>query len=148
MNKLSQLVALVKKRKRRGRGGDKGGTSGRGHQGQGSRSGGSVGIIFEGGQMPLTRRLPKRGFSNAPFKKIFTIFNVNQLNEKYNDGETVSRESLIEKGLMSSQNSALIKILGQGVLEKKLIIYADAASKSALQIIEKCGGKVHITQEM
>jgi large subunit ribosomal protein L15 len=147
MNNLSQLKALVKKRKRIGRGGDKGGTSGRGHQGQGSRSGGSVGIIFEGGQMPLTRRLPKRGFTNAPFKKIFEIINIVQISNIFADGEIISRENLIEKGLIS-RRAKLVKLLGNGILEKKLSIHVDAVSKSAQQAIEKNGGKVHLTKEM
>ncbi|MGC2310168.1 MAG: 50S ribosomal protein L15 [Candidatus Babeliaceae bacterium] len=148
MHKLSQLPASGKKRKRVGRGGDKGGTSGRGHQGQGSRSGGSVGIIFEGGQMPLTRRLPKRGFSNNPFRKIFEIINLGQLNEKFAAGQTISREALIEKGLISGKSKVLVKLLGNGVVEKQFIVHVDAVSKSAVQAIEKHGGKVLLNQEM
>ena len=145
---LNNLTSSGKKRKRIGRGGDRGGTSGRGHQGQGSRSGGSVGIIYEGGQMPLTRRLPKYGFNNSVFRKEFTIVNIDQLNNFFNDGDTVSIQQLVEKRILKSNDSRPLKILGHGSLTKKLFVRAHACSKSAEEAIKKCGGEIILTQEM
>ncbi len=142
---FNSLVALVKKRKRVGRGGSRGGTSGRGHKGQKARSGGGVGISFEGGQMPLARRLPKRGFSNAPFKTIYEVINIERLNALFEHGQTVTKELLYEKGIISK--NVLVKILGRGVLDKQLIIYADAFSKSAEEIITQKGGLIHRIKE-
>ena len=96
--------------------------------------------------MPLYRRIARRGFSNARFKKEFSIFNLKQLEEKYADGETVNRESLKAKGLLS-KNKTLIKILGDGDITKKLNIDVDKVSASAKEKIEKVGGSVKVAEE-
>lgn len=144
---LNKRESLVKKRKRVGRGGSRGGTAGRGMKGQKCRSGGSIPVHFEGGQMPLTRRLPKHGFSNARFAKEWVVINLGRLNEMFDDGQEVNRALLIERGVIGSKSAALIKILGNGALTKRLIIEADAASKSALESIKKQGGEVRLIGE-
>jgi len=141
---LDNRVGLVKKRKRVGRGGSRGGTSSRGMKGQKCRSGGGVGVLFEGGQMPLARRMPKRGFCNTFFKTPIAIVNLDQLNYFFEDGTEVTREALIGSGLLSVRNSGNIKILGKGSLEKNLKVHANAFSKSAAEAIVKCGGEVHV----
>ena len=140
-------MILKKKRKRVGRGGSQGGTSGRGHKGQRARSGGKSGIraSFEGGQMPLSRRLPRRGFTNV-FKKNFVLVNLNDLDRHFGDNEIVDRNSLIEKGLITKRDRALIKVLSNGELNKKLTVNADAFSKSAIDNIVKTGGKAQISE--
>lgn len=144
---LNSLTKIVKKRKVVGRGGSRGGTSGKGHKGQRARSGGYQGkIAFEGGQMPLTRRIPKRGFNNSVFKQVFEIVNLDRLNEVYNEGDLVNRDSLFSKGVIKNTRKALIKILGSGSLDKKLIIHADAFSESAKREIANKGGEVHLTK--
>ncbi len=155
MFRLDTLTPLVKKRKRVGRGGSRGGTSGRGHKGQKARTSGTVRPGYEGGQMPLYRRLPKRGFSNAIHQAQFDVVNLNQLENKFQDGEVVNRASLIEKGIIKAHHSKeglvtkgfFIKVLGEGELKKKLTVHADAFSKKALEAIEKVGGKAAINQE-
>lgn len=125
-----------------GRGtGSKGRTSGRGHDGQNSRSGGGTRPGFEGGQMPLYRRIARRGFSNYPFKKEYTVVNVSNLEGKFKDGEVVSEETLREKGLLKGKNS-LVKILGNGELKVKLDVQVDKVTSSARDKIVKAGGKV------
>ena len=114
-------------------------TCGRGHKGQKSRSGGGVRPGFEGGQMPLHRRLPKRGFNNVQFQDKIAIVNVGQLNKKFEDDATVDEKALRAAGLVSGRCDA-IKILGQGDLEKKLKIVVDAVSASARANVEKAGG--------
>ena len=114
-------------------------TCGRGHKGQKSRSGGGVRPGFEGGQMPLHRRLPKRGFNNVQFQEKIAIVNVGQLNKKFEDDATVDEKALRAAGLVSGRCDA-IKILGQGELEKKLKIVVDAVSASARAKVEKAGG--------
>lgn len=146
MLQLHNLRRAVKKRKRVGRGGSRGGTAGRGHKGQSARSGGSVGIIFEGGQMPLSRRLPKRGFSNAPFKDTYEVINIDRLNVLFADGQTVSKAALVERGIIHKDSK--LKILGRGTLDKKLIVEVDAISQSAREAVEKSGGKVKLTKEI
>ena len=116
-------------------------TSGRGHKGQKSRSGGGVRPGFEGGQMPLHRRLPKKGFSNVQFRDKVAIVNLSQLNEKFEEGATVSEKALREAGLVSGKCDA-IKVLGQGDLDRKLTVVVDAASASARAKIEAAGGSV------
>ncbi|MFP6884892.1 MAG: 50S ribosomal protein L15 [Roseibacillus sp.] len=116
-------------------------TCGRGHKGQKSRSGGGVRPGFEGGQMPLHRRLPKKGFSNVQFRDKIAIVNVSQLNQKFEDGATVNEKVLREAGLVTGRCDA-IKILGQGDLERKLTVVTDAVSASARTKIEKAGGTV------
>jgi len=146
MTTLSTLVATEKKRKRIGRGGSRGGTAGRGYKGQKARSGAHIGVLFEGGQMPLHRRLPKRGFSNARFADEFEVINLDRLELSFENGAEVTKVALHEKGLIS-RATVLVKILGSGNLSKKLIVHADASSKSAAQAIAKLGGEVRVTKE-
>ncbi len=146
MISLHNRAALSKKRKRVGRGGSRGGTSGRGHQGQGSRSGGNVGVAFEGGQMPLTRRIPKRGFNNASFQKSYELVNLAYLELAFQDGQEVTRAVLVEKGAIKGQKGTLLKILGKGTLTKKITVQADAFSATAREAIEKVGGAVVIRE--
>lgn len=132
-----------KSRKRLGRGhaSGTGKTAGKGHKGQNARSGGGVRLGFEGGQTPIARRLPKRGFTNFT-RKEFAIVNVESLN-KFDNGVEVTPELLIETGLVKKELDG-IKILGQGELEKKLVVKANKFSKSAVAVIEKAGGKVEV----
>ncbi|AEI14169.1 ribosomal protein L15 [Flexistipes sinusarabici DSM 4947] len=132
-----------KNRKRRGRGGSSGlgTTSGRGHKGQKARSGGGVRPGFEGGQMPITRRLPKRGFNNSKFAKTVEIVNLSDIDIKYADGETVNRETLVEKRLIKG-NKDLIKVLGEGDFSKKLTFDVDKVSGSAEEKIKKAGSEL------
>ena len=125
----------------RGSSSGRGTTAGRGNKGQQSRSGGKVYVGFEGGQMPLYRRIAKRGFSNYPFRKDYEIFNLRDIEIRYENGETVNRESLIAKGLLKKVNS-LTKLLGDGNITKKLTIDVDKVSASAKEKIEKAGGTV------
>ena len=118
-----------------------GSTAGKGNKGQQSRSGGKVYVGFEGGQMPLYRRIARRGFSNYWFKKEYAIVNLAELDAKYSDGETVNRESLILKGIVG-KSEKLIKVLGNGDISKKLDVSVDKISSSAKEKIEKAGGKV------
>lgn len=142
---LNELTSLVRKRKRIGRGGSRGGTCGKGHKGQKARSGGSVNPRFEGGQMPLTRRLPKRGFSNCPFKTVYEIVNLGRLDKYFDEGATINKQTLKESGII--KGNGLIKILADGELNKKLLVYVDAISKTAHDAILNKGGEVHITKE-
>ncbi len=125
----------------RGIGSGLGKTSGRGHKGQKARSGGGKGPGFEGGQTPLYRRLPKRGFKNI-FKVEYTVVNVGALNG-FQDGATVTPESLSEAGIISGLKQP-IKILGDGKLEKKLVVKAHKFSRSAVESIEELGGKAEV----
>ena len=138
----------------RGTGSGRGSTAGKGNKGQKSRSGGKTYAGFEGGQMPLYRRLAHRGFSNYPFKKSFQIVNLGEINKRYNEGETVDEASLFEKGLIkrtgksgSKISYSPIKILGNGDLTKKLIFKIGGAdnecaiSGSAKEKIKKSGGE-------
>lgn len=119
-------------------------TCGRGHKGQKSRSGGGVRPGFEGGQMPLHRRLPKKGFSNVRFRDKIAIVNVSQLNDRFEDGATVNEQALRDAGLLKGRLDA-IKVLGNGDLERKLTVVADAVSGSAREKIEKAGGSVEVS---
>jgi large subunit ribosomal protein L15 len=125
----------------RGQGSGHGTTAGRGNKGQQSRSGGKTYPGFEGGQMPLYRRLAHRGFSNYPFKKAYQIVNLSEIEAKYDAGETVSPETLLAKGLVK-RAVGLIKILGDGELTKKLQFAVDKVSASAKEKIEKAGGSI------
>ena len=116
-------------------------TSGKGHKGQQARSGGKVYAGFEGGQMPLYRRVAKKGFSNYPFKKEFYVVNLAMLETKYSDGETVNKESLMQKGLLR-KGSLYVKVLGTGDITKKLTVDVDKISASAKEKIEKAGGTI------
>ena len=130
------------KRKGRGTGSGLGKTAGRGHNGQNARSGGGVRIGFEGGQMPLIRRLPKRGFTNV-FKKQFNEINVADLN-RFENGTEISAEFLKEQGFIKKIEKDGIKILGNGNLEKSLTIKAHKFTKAAIEKIEAAGGKVEV----
>lgn len=145
---LSAPLGANKKPKRVGRGSSSGlgTTAGKGNKGQQSRSGGKTYVGFEGGQMPLYRRVAIRGFSNYPFKKEYVCINVEQLDAKYNDGETVNKESLVAKGFISSKKTALVKVLGNGDIKKKLTVEVDKVSESAKAKIEKAGGSVKATE--
>lgn len=125
----------------RGHGSGNGKTAGRGQKGQKSRSGGKVRVGFEGGQMPLYRRLPKRGFKNRNSKEIVGI-NVDALN-RYEDGAVVTVETMIETGLVSNPRDG-VKILGNGEVTKKLTVKANAFSESAKAKIEAAGGTVEV----
>ncbi|MDA3958477.1 50S ribosomal protein L15 [Oceanispirochaeta sp.] len=125
----------------RGHGAGTGKTSGRGHKGQNSRSGGNVRPGFEGGQMPLYRRVAARGFSNYMFKKTAVPVNLFLLEKNYSDGEIVSMKTLLEKGLIKKSEKS-IKILGNGELSKKLDVQIEKVSAGAVEKIEKAGGKV------
>lgn len=144
LHTLSPAKGSKKNTKRKGRGTATGQskTGGRGQDGQKSRSGGGVRLGFEGGQMPLARRLPKRGFSNYPFKKEYTIVNVEALNV-FDDNTVVTPELLIEKGIIRKVLSG-VKILGEGELEKTLTVRVNKVSKSAEEKIVAHGGKVEV----
>ena len=141
---LSAPQGANKKPKRVGRGSSSGlGTpAGKGNKGQQSRSGGKTYVGFEGGQMPLYRRIARKGFSNYPFKKEYVCINVELLETKFNDGETVNKASLIEKGFISSKSNSMVKVLGNGEITKKLTVEVDKVSASAKEKIEKAGGSV------
>ena len=128
-------------RKGRGNGSGNGKTAGRGQKGQWARSGGGVRVGFEGGQMPLTRRIPKRGFHNI-FAKPLEAVNVSAL-EKFEDGAVVDAQALLEKGILSKCQYG-VKILGKGSISKKLTVRASAFSASAKEKIEAVGGKVEV----
>ncbi len=140
---LSPAEGSTKKPKRKGRGTGSGlgKTAGRGHKGQKSRSGGGVRPGFEGGQMPLTRRIPKRGFTNV-FAKVYSEVNVAQL-EVFEPDTVVTPELLKEKGIIKKLNDG-VKILGNGELSKKLTVKAHKFSKAAQEKIEAAGGKAEV----
>src|SRR5215203_962569 len=115
-------------------------TSGKGHKGQKARSGGSIRLGFEGGQMPLIRRIPKRGFNNEVFKTKFAVVNLRDLNH-FDNGATVDEAALLEAGFIRKPYHQ-VKILGTGELTKKLTIVANKASESAKAAIEKAGGSL------
>lgn len=130
------------KRLGRGIGSGLGKTSGKGHKGQWARSGGGVRIGFEGGQMPLARRLPKTGFDNA-WKKVYTTVNVDVF-EAFDDGAVVTAEILLGAGLISKIKPYGLKVLGDGILTKNLTVKAAKFTKSAVEKIEKAGGKAEV----
>ena len=144
LHELEKNIGATHKRKivGRGRGSGLGKTSGKGHKGQNARSGGGVRAIFEGGQTPLYRRLPKRGFNNYEFATKYAIINVSDLN-RFEDGTVVSPALLKEVGLVKKQLDG-IKVLGNGILEKKLTIQAHKFSKTALEKIEASGSKFEV----
>lgn len=144
LNELKYNEGSKKDIKRLGRGSSSGTgkTSGRGENGQKSRSGGGVRIGFEGGQLPLYRRLPKRGFSNAMFKKTYAVINVSDLN-MFDEGTEVTPELLFEMGIIKKQLSG-IKVLGNGEIEKKLTVRAHKFSDIAKEKIEAAGGKAEV----
>ncbi len=140
--KPAEGATFTRKRVGRGTSSGLGKTSGKGHKGQNARSGGGVRQGFEGGQLPLFRRLPKRGFTNAMFKTEYAVINLSDLN-KFEDGATVSPELLKEMGLVKKQLDG-IKVLGNGKLEKKLVVKAHKFSNVAKEQIEKLGGKAEV----
>jgi large subunit ribosomal protein L15 len=125
----------------RGASGRRGATAGRGDKGQKSRSGGNVKPGFEGGQMPLFRRIARRGFNNAKFTKSYQVLNLSEIAKRYTDGDVVNHETLIAKGLVK-RGEKRIKILGDGDLSVKLTVDVDAVSRSATDKIERAGGMV------
>ena len=145
LHDLKPTAGSKHRRKRLGRGpgsGRGGHTSTRGQKGQGSRSGSSTRPGFEGGQLPLARRLPKRGFNNKRFGTVYIPVNVESLNQ-FDDGVTVDETSLRAAGLVNGRGSG-VKILGQGELEKKLTVKANAFSASAKAAIEGKGGNCEV----
>ena len=138
----SEGAFKTSKRLGRGTGSGLGKTSGKGHKGQNARSGGGVRPGFEGGQLPLFRRLPKRGFSNAMFKVEYATINLSDL-EKFEDGAVVTPELLKEMGILKKQLSG-VKVLGNGELTKKLTVKANKFSVSAKEKIEAIGGKAEV----
>ena len=126
-------------RKGRGAGSGNGKTAGKGHKGQNARSGGGVRPGFEGGQLPLYRKLPKRGFNNARFAKVYAIVNVEALNV-FEDGAVIDLEALLAKKIIRKANDGL-KVLGSGELTKKLTVKASVFSATAKEKIEAAGGK-------
>ena len=146
LNNLKSPKGTTRNTKRIGRGQGSGwGTqSGKGDKGQKARSGGGIALGFEGGQMPIYRRLPKRGFSNAPFKKEFAVLNLSIINEKF-DNEVVNRENLLAKGLLSGREKSLpLKVLAKGEITKALTFEGITKfSKAAEEAITKAGGKIN-----
>jgi large subunit ribosomal protein L15 len=143
LNELKPAKGSTKDRKRRGRGdaSGTGGTAGRGHKGQKARSGGYHKTGFEGGQMPLQRRLPKRGFVNI-FRKEIAIVNLDQLSI-FDEKTEVTYDTLLDKGLISKAKDG-VKVLGRGELAKALTVKVTKCSKSAQQKIEAAGGRVEV----
>ena len=142
--KLHELEksTVVRKRVGRGPGSGNGKTAGKGHKGQNARSGGGVRVGFEGGQLPLFRRLSKRGFNNYNFRTVYATVNVSDLN-KFDDNTVVTPELLIESGLVTKELDG-IKVLGNGELTKKLTVKANKFSLTAKEKIEKNGGIVEV----
>lgn len=143
-HEITSMVGKHRTRRRVGRGGGsgRGKTCGRGHKGSGSRAGSTSFSLYEGGQMPLFRRLPKRGFSNYRFATHYEIVNVSQL-ERFDEGASVGVEQLSEAGLIDGLKSK-VKILGDGELTKKLEVAAHKFSKTAEQKIVGCGGTAKV----
>ena len=143
INELSPVAGSthVDKRKGRGHATGNGKTAGRGHKGQKARSGGGTRIGFEGGQMPLARRIPKRGFNNI-FAKPLEAINVSAL-DKFEDGAVVDAQALLDAGVLSKCEYG-VKILGNGEITKKLTVKASAFSESAKEKIEAAGGKAEV----
>ena len=144
MQDLSPAVGARTSKKRLGRGigSGLGKTSGKGHKGQWARSGGGVRPRFEGGQMPLARRLPKVGFDNR-WKKVYNVVNLGDL-ERFEDGAVITVESLKEAGVISKIEPYGLKVLGGGELTKKVVVKAAKFSKAAAEKLEKVGGKAEV----
>lgn len=147
IHEITEKAGRYRKRRRVGRGvgSGRGKTCGRGHKGARSRSGasGSIRASAEGGQMPLFRRFPKRGFNNVLFRKVFEIVNVKAIEARFEDGAAVNPQSLIGAGLIRSVKLP-VKVLGTGELAKKLDVTAAAFSKTAMEKITKAGGTVTV----
>ena len=144
LHELSPAEGSVKEgfRKGRGAGSGNGKTAGKGHKGQNARSGGGVRPGFEGGQLPLYRKLPKRGFNNSRFGKAYAVVNVKSLN-KFNDGDVVDCAALLAAGIINNVFDG-VKVLGEGELTKKLTVKAAVFSASAREKIEAVGGKTEV----
>ena len=144
LHTLSPAEGSTKEKFRKGRGAGSGNgkTAGKGHKGQNARSGGGVRPGFEGGQLPLYRKLPKRGFNNFRFAKQYTVVNVQSLN-KFNDGDVVDSAALLNAGIVSTVLDG-VKVLGEGELTKKLTVKAAVFSASAKEKIEAVGGKTEV----
>ena len=144
LHELSPAPGSVKEsfRKGRGTGSGNGKTAGKGHKGQNARSGGGVRPGFEGGQLPLYRKLPKRGFKNR-FAVNYSIVNVKTLNDRFEDGAVVNLDALLEAGIISKPLDGL-KVLGNGEITKKLTVEASVFSASAKEKIEAAGGKTEV----
>ena len=144
LHELSPAPGSVKEsyRKGRGIGSGNGKTAGKGHKGQNARSGGGVRLGFEGGQLPLYRKLPKRGFKNR-FAVNYAIVNVATLNDRFNDGDTVNLDALMAAGIVRKPLDGL-KVLGNGEITKKLTVEAAVFSASAKEKIEAAGGKTEV----
>ena len=145
LHELSPAGGSVRERYRKGRGPGSGNgkTAGKGHKGQNSRAGGGVRPGFEGGQAPLHRRLPKRGFKNARFRKEYAITNLGTLDKRFADGDEVTLEKLREARLIKKELCGL-KVLAKGDFNKKLTVKADIFSESAKSRIEELGGKAEV----
>ena len=144
LHELERNIKATGKKKRVGRGSGSGlgKTSGRGQKGQKARSGGSINPVFEGGQLPLDRRIPKRGFKNAKFRTVYATINVEDLNV-FEDGTVVTPALLKDTGLLKKQLDG-VKVLGNGKLEKKITIQASKFSASALEKIKEAGSKAEV----
>jgi large subunit ribosomal protein L15 len=144
LHELSPAEGSTKEvfRKGRGAGSGNGKTAGKGHKGQNARSGGGVRPGFEGGQLPLYRKLPKRGFNNYRFGKQYAIINVQALN-KFNDGDVVDGQALLNAGIVNKLFDG-VKVLGEGEISKKLTVKAAIFSEQAKEKIEAAGGKTEV----
>ncbi len=144
LHTLSPAEGSTKEKFRKGRGAGSGNgkTAGKGHKGQNARSGGGVRPGFEGGQLPLYRKLPKRGFKNFLFKKNYSVINVEVLN-KFNDGDVVDSVALFKAGIIDTVKTG-VKVLGEGELTKNLTVVANVFSASAKEKIEAAGGKTEV----
>lgn len=144
LHELSPVPGSTKERKRIGRGpaSGQGKTAGKGHKGQKARAGRGMQIGFEGGQMPLQRRIPKRGFNNI-FRKEFATVNISSLDKVFNDGDTVTIEALVASGLVKKTLDG-VKVLGNGEISKKLTVQVNAYSETAKSKIEAAGGKAEV----
>ena len=145
LHELSPAAGSTKAawRKGRGPGSGNGKTAGKGHKGQNARSGGGVRPGFEGGQLPLYRKLPKRGFNNFRFGTKYVIVNVGTLNDNFNDGDVVDCAALLAKGIINKVFDG-VKVLGEGDIAKKLTVKAAIFSASAKEKIEAAGGKTEV----
>jgi large subunit ribosomal protein L15 len=146
LNDINAPRGANREKKRRGRGpaSGQGKTGGRGHNGQKARSGGGVPPWFEGGQMPLNRRLPKRGFTNI-FKKHYQLVNLDQLEGRFEAGQQVDGVTLAEAGLIKYAERP-VKLLGRGELSKQLTVAVDKASQTAVKAVEAAGGSVTVKE--
>ena len=147
LHELQPAAGSVKDVKRigRGHGSGQGKTAGKGHKGQKARSGGSIRPGFEGGQMPLQRRIPKRGFNNKVFAKEFATVNVSELEKRFENGAVIDADALLESGAISKVMDG-VKILGNGELSKKLTVKAVKFTAAAKEKIEKAGGSAEVIE--